>query len=494
MEPLDIARLQFGATTVYHFFFVPLTLGIAPLVAILQTLWLRTDDVRWYRLTKFFGKLMLINFSIGVVTGIVQEFQFGMNWSGYSRFVGDVFGAPLAIEGLAAFFLESTFLGLWIFGWDKLPRKVHLACVWLFAIGTWLSAYFIIAANSFMQHPVAAKFNPESGRAELHDLGALLTNPTTLAAFPHVIGGALLTGSTFVAGIAIWWMVKAQQEGDEATAKTFRKGARVALWFTVIAGIATVASGDVQAKMMFDQQPIKMSAAEAVCETERGASFSILSIGDLNNNCEEIKHVIAIPNLTSILADGDPNAEIKSLGDLQKMYEEKYGAVHESGPLKGEKIDYLPNIGVTYWSFRLMIGFAAGSAALALAGLWFTRGDRVPDMKWLKTLALIAIPTPFLANAFGWIFTEMGRQPWIVAPNPDALSGTDGVWMLVVNGVSNHPAWVVWTSLTVFTLVYGAGMVVWFKLLRDYVQEGLPTNEPEKVKDNDDDSPMSFAY
>src|SRR6476619_4520390 len=189
VSELDLARWQFGITTVYHFMFVPLTIGLAPLVAIMQTIWWRTGDERWLRLTRFFGKLFLINFAIGVVTGIVQEFQFGMNWSEYSRFVGDVFGAPLAIEGLAAFFIESTFLGLWIFGWDRLPRKVHLATIWLAAIGTWLSAYFILAANSFMQHPVGVRFNPESGRAELTSIWTLLTNSTTLATFPHTVSG-----------------------------------------------------------------------------------------------------------------------------------------------------------------------------------------------------------------------------------------------------------------------------------------------------------------
>jgi cytochrome d ubiquinol oxidase subunit I len=195
MDALDLARLQFGATTVYHFLFVPLTIGLSPLVAIMQTIWFRTGDQMWFRITRFFGKLLLINFAIGVATGIVQEFQFGMNWSEYSRFVGDVFGAPLAIEGLAAFFIESTFLGLWIFGWDRLPRKIHLLCIWMVAIGTSLSAYFIIAANSFMQHPVAARYNPETGRAELQSIGELLTNPTTLVAFPHVLSGALMTAA-----------------------------------------------------------------------------------------------------------------------------------------------------------------------------------------------------------------------------------------------------------------------------------------------------------
>ena len=214
MDALDLARWQFGIITIYHFMFVPLTIGLAPLVAIMQTCWLRTGDEKWLRLTRFFGKLLLINFAIGVVTGIVQEFQFGMNWSEYSRFVGDVFGAPLAIEGLAAFFIESTFLGLWIFGWDRLPAKIHLATIWMVAIGTWLSAYFILAANSFMQHPVGAIYNPERGRAELISIWALLTNNTALATFPHTVAGALLVAGTFVAAIGTWWAVRATRVGD----------------------------------------------------------------------------------------------------------------------------------------------------------------------------------------------------------------------------------------------------------------------------------------
>src|SRR4029079_1997174 len=209
MSALDVSRWQFGITTVYHFIFVPLTIGLAPLIAVLQTAWVITGNPAWYRLTKFFGKIFLINFAIGVATGIVQEFQFGMNWSEYSRFVGDVFGAPLALEGLVAFFMESVFIGLWIFGWGRLPKLVHLACIWLVAIGVNLSAYFIIAANSFMQHPVGVRFNPESGRAELTSTGALLTNRPALASSPRTIAGAFLTAATFVAGIAAWSAVRA---------------------------------------------------------------------------------------------------------------------------------------------------------------------------------------------------------------------------------------------------------------------------------------------
>ncbi|GAB2695744.1 cytochrome ubiquinol oxidase subunit I [Thalassiella azotivora] len=478
MDALELARLQFGVTTVYHFMFVPLTIGLAPLVAIMQTLWLRTGDLRWFRLTRFFGKLLLINFAIGVVTGIVQEFQFGMNWSEYSRFVGDVFGAPLAIEGLAAFFVESTFLGLWIFGWDRLPRAVHLACIWAVAVATWASAYFILAANSFMQHPVGVRFNPETGRAELESIWALLTNSTTLAAFPHTVMGSLLVGGTFVAGVATWWMVRSARRGDEETARTFRSATLLGLVAVLVAGAGVAVSGDVQAKLMFAQQPMKMAAAEALCDTETGAGFSVFAVGDVENRCDVRQ--VTIPGLTSWMATGDSGATLEGVRDLQERYTEQFG-----------EGDYVPVLPVTYWSFRLMIGFGVLSALLAVAGLWLTRGGRLPQHRWLARLGLWAIPAPFLANAFGWVFTEMGRQPWVVAPNP---TGVDGVWLLTADGVSGHPAWLVAVSLVAFTLVYGALAVVWFGLMRRYAAQGLPDVEPEEPLGDDEDAPLAFAY
>src|SRR6476660_5939513 len=208
---LDLARWQFAITTVYHFLFVPLTIGLSLLVAGMQTAWVRTDDDRYLRMTKFWGKPFLINFAMGVVTGIVQEFQFGMNWSDYRRFVGDIFGAPLAIEGLLAFFLESTFLGLWIFGWDRLPKKLHLACIWLASIGTLLSAYFILAANSWMQHPVGSVVNTARGRAELTDFGAVLTNSTAIGAFTHTITASFVTAGMFVLSISAWHLGRGRE-------------------------------------------------------------------------------------------------------------------------------------------------------------------------------------------------------------------------------------------------------------------------------------------
>ncbi|AEF39164.1 Cytochrome bd-type menaquinol oxidase subunit I [Hoyosella subflava DQS3-9A1] len=496
LEALDVARWQFGITTVYHFIFVPLTIGLAPLVAVMQTMWMVTGKDHWYRLTKFFGKLFLINFALGIVTGIVQEFQFGMNWSEYSRFIGDVFGAPLALEGLAAFFIESTFLGLWIFGWGRLPRLVHLATIWMVAIGVNASAYFIIVANSFMQHPVGAVFNEETGRAELTSIWELLTNPTALAAFPHTIAGSFLTAATFVAGVGGWWMVRRMRQAktaapeeaaeyEEEARTMWRPVTRLALGVMIASGFALAVTGDIQAKLMFEQQPMKMASAEALCHTERGAEFSLLTIGDHNNDCENVRHILAVPGLTSFLATNDFNAELMGVVELQEMYSERYG-----------EANYQPNLFITYWSFRLMIGLAFGSAALALAGLWVTRRGRVPDQEWFGKLAIFAIPTPFLANSFGWIFTEMGRQPWVVVPN---LTGVDQVRLMTADAVSNHSAGLVLASLITFTLVYGALAVVWFYLLRRYVLEGPLEHDKHPHKHDDDESgddvkPLSFAY
>src|SRR6266542_6295862 len=280
MDAIDLARWQFGITTVYHFLFVPITIGLSALVAGLHTAWYRTGNVKYRRMTQFWGKLFLINFAMGVVTGIVQEFQFGMNWSDYSRFVGDIFGAPLAIEGLLAFFLESTFLGLWIFGWDRLPKKLHLATIWLASIGTLLSAYFILAANSWMQHPVGYAVNSDRGRAELHSIWAVLSNSTTLVTFPHTITACFLTAGAFVLAISAWHLRRRHQQD------VFRPSLRLGAWVVLIAGVGVLVTGDMQARIMTEQQPMKMAAAEALYNTAKPASFSVFTIGSLDGREE----------------------------------------------------------------------------------------------------------------------------------------------------------------------------------------------------------------
>jgi len=493
VDALTLARWQFGITTVYHFIFVPLTIGLSTLVAIMQTLWVRSGKTEWLRLTKYFGKLLLINFAIGVATGIVQEFQFGMNWSEYSRFVGDIFGAPLAMEALAAFFIESTFLGLWIFGWDKLPKRVHLATIWLVAGSTTLSAFFILSANSWMQHPVGATFNPATGRAEMHDLGAVVTNPTVLAAFPHTIAAAFLTAGTFVAAVCTLWMVRLVRRGDTDRARAvYRPGLRLGLVAIVISGIVVAGSGHWQAQLMFRQQPMKMAAAEGLVNTETRVPLSLLTVGSLNNDPASVQHLVQIPCLTSILADNTCNSTLKGVADLQKQYEQKYGT----------GVDYIPNLAVTYWSFRLMMAFAAFAALLALMTLWLTRKGRVSDNVWLRPVAIAALPTIFLASSAGWIFTEMGRQPWVVAPNPNP-EGADMVWQLTMRGVSTQvSAGSVVTSLVLFTLLYGVLAVAWYRLMRRYVaggvdDAGLGADTPADGGEGtttDVDRPLSFAY
>ncbi len=491
-DALDLARWQFGVTTVYHFIFVPLTIGLSTLVAIMQTLWVRRADKRWLRLTKFFGKLLLINFAIGIATGIVQEFQFGMNWSEYSRFVGDIFGAPLALEALIAFFVESTFLGLWIFGWDKLPKRVHLATIWLVAGASTVSAYFILSANSWMQHPVGAQFDPETGRATMVDLGAVLTNPTVLAAFPHTVGAAFLTAGTFVAAICAWWMVRLVRAGDEAKAReVYRPGLQLGLVVMVVSAAVVALSGHWQGQLMFSQQPMKMAAAEAHMDTSSQVPMSLFAVGDLSNNPESVRRYVEIPGVTSFLATNHWDAELQGVNDLQRLYEEKYGA----------GVDYVPNLAVTFWSFRLMIGFALFAGVLALLALWLTRQGRVSDNPWLRRAALWSLPTIFLASSAGWIFTEMGRQPWVVAPNPNP-EGVDMVWQLTARGVSAQvgPVSVV-LSLVLFTLLYGVLAVAWYRLMHRYTVGGVEDDPHDPSPDNpanratdEADQPLSFAY
>ncbi len=467
MDPLGVARWQFGITTVYHFLFVPITIGLGFLVAGLQTAWYRTNNDKYLRLTKYFGKLFLINFAMGVVTGIVQEFQFGMNWSDYSRFVGDIFGAPLAIEGLLAFFLESTFLGLWIFGWDRLPKKVHLATIWTAATGTLLSAYFILAANSFMQNPVGYKFNPETGRAELTDFVAVLTNKVALVTFPHTIAGAFITAGGLVLGVAIWNLVRRPHRDTDA----FRSAAKLGAAVVVVAAIGLAVSGDFQARVMTEVQPMKMAAAEAQYDTKEGASFSIFTVGTPDGT--EEKFSIRIPKMLSFMATQSFDGKVEGINDLQSAYEAKYGPG-----------DYTPNVAVTYWSFRFMIGIGMAGAVIALfAWRKLRKGTSFGERPWWFAAAVMLPLTGLIGNSLGWIFTEMGRQPWIVFGLMPTAAG-------VSPGVS---AAEVWISLIGFTLLYGVLAVIEVKLLVRTIKSGLPTidQSPETA---DEERPLAFAY
>lgn len=465
MDVLDLARWQFGITTVYHFFFVPLTIGMSVMVAGLQTAWWRTGEEKYLKLTKFFGKLFLINFAMGVATGIVQEFQFGMNWSDYSRFVGDIFGAPLAIEGLLAFFLESTFLGLWIFGWDRLRPGLHLACIWIAALGTVLSAWFILAANSFMQNPVGYTFNADKGRAELTDFDAVMTNKVLLVTFPHQIVGCFMVAGAFVAGVALWQLMSRSDE-DDAFRSAFRVGAIVLL----VSGLGTIVSGDFQGKVMTEVQPMKMAAAEALYEDAQPAPFSAFTVGTLDGT--EPLYQLEVPRLLSFLSTGNFSDEVRGINSLQAEYEQTYGPG-----------DYRPNIPVTYWTFRAMITAGGIAMLAAVIMLWSLRGGRTPRSRWMLRAATVLPLLPLAANSFGWIFTEMGRQPWVVfGLMPTAAGVSPGTTMTEVI-----------TSLSAFTLLYGALAVVEVRLLLRYIAAGLPEIEPPTDPD-DADAPLAFAY
>ncbi|AWB83894.1 cytochrome ubiquinol oxidase subunit I [Corynebacterium liangguodongii] len=468
LDLVDLSRWQFGITTVYHYIFVPLTIGLAPIVAIMQTVWQVSGRSQWYRATRFFGNLFLINFAMGIVTGLVQEFQFGMNWSEYASFVGDVFGAPLAFEGLAAFFFESVFLGVWIFGWGRIPRWAHLASIWTVAVAVNVSAYFIIVANSFMQHPVGARFNPETRRAELTDLWALLTNSTALQAFPHAVFASWMLAGTFVCGISGWWMVRERRRGNvDIATRTWRTCTRFGAWVILVATAGVTLTGDALAKLMFIQQPMKMASAEALCRTETDPAFSVLSVSTMNN-CETAVHLIDVPYVLSFLAKGEfSGVTLQGAMDLNEYYQQLYGPG-----------DYIPNLFVTYWSFRLMIGFMVVPVIMAIIALWMTRRRRVPSQRWIELACLAALPAPWLSNFSGWVFTEMGRQPWVVHPNPafqgaPAPNGEDSINLLVDFGVSHHQPWQVLVSMSIFTLLYGALAIVWFHLMRRYARYGL---------------------
>jgi cytochrome bd ubiquinol oxidase subunit I len=460
MSTLDLSRWQFGITTVYHFIFVPLTIGLSLLVACLQTAWLVRKDPAYLRLTKFFGRLFLINFAVGVVTGIVLEFQFGMNWSAYSKFVGDVFGAPLAMEGLLAFFMESTFLGLWIFGWNKLSPRLHLATIWLAAIGTSLSAYFILAANAWMQHPVGYTVNPVTHRAELTSIVALLTNSTALASWPHVFFASfLITGAVVIAAAA--WHLRHPSEQAGADRALFRRVLRIGLCITLAAAIATAVTGDVQARLMDSQQPMKMAAAEALYNTESPASFSLFTIGSLSGNQELWS--IRVPDLLSLIATLDPHGTVQGINNVERAYIKKYGPG-----------DYKPYIPVTYWSFRLMIGFGLLAGLLALIGLWLTRRRReIPHGSWFYRIAIWGVVLPYLGTTSGWIFTEMGRQPWTVF-------GVLKTQQSVSPGVT--PSSVI-ISMAVFTLLYAGIAVVAGRLAVRHIQAGVPTESETGTPD-----------
>ncbi len=440
----DLARWQFATTSIYHFLFVPVTIGLAFLVAVLQTSWHRNGKPEYKRLTRFFGNLLLINVAIGVVTGLVQEFEFGMNWSTYSRFVGDVFGGPLAMEGLAAFFLESTFLGLWLFGWDRLPKRVHLACIWLVAIGAMLSAMFIMAANSWMQHPVGYALN-KAGQPQLNNIGALFTNPTFLWGYVHVLLASLVTGSLIMLAVSAWYLRKGRE------VESFRQSASLSLAVLIPTIVLALFVGSELGVVEAKYQPMKIAAAEAQWSTCQPCSFSLFQIGGGNND-QTPSQIIEIPHLLSLLATNSWNGKVIGLNQLQAEYTAKYGPGN-----------YVPDVFIQYWSMRVMAYLAALVLMLALWGAWLLHRGKLESSKWFLRVSVWAVFTPFLMNTAGWMLTENGRQPWIVQglmktinANSPSVTSTD-----------------IWISLFVFVAIYAALGAADLVLMLRYSRKGL---------------------
>jgi cytochrome d ubiquinol oxidase subunit I len=442
---VDLARIQFATTSIYHFFFVPLTLGLGPIVAVMQTMWHRTRDERWLRLTHFFGTLFLINFAIGVATGLVQEFQFGMNWSIYSKFVGNVFGAPLAIEGLAAFFLEATFLGLWIFGWNRLSPRLHLATLWIAVVGTWLSAYFILVANSWMQDPVGYKI--VNGEAQLTSVWELLTNRWVFWAYGHTIMAGLTAGAAVVFGVCCWHFVRGRNQ------ELFRPAAKLALIVLVPVAGFNLWFGSHFGILVTELQPMKISAAEAQWDDCERCAFSLFQIGGFTESDQTPTFSIQVPGLLSFLSTGSFDGKVSGLTELNQEYERMYG-----------RGNYIPPVRTIYWSMRVMAYAGSLVALVALVGALLLWKRRLERLKWFLWLGVATMFLPFVAITAGWMLTEIGRQPWIVQgllKTADANSPAVSSAMLVF-------------SLAVFVVLYLLLLVVDVWLMRRYAKVDPP--------------------
>jgi cytochrome d ubiquinol oxidase subunit I len=444
MDVLLLARLQFAITIIYHFFFVPLTLGLSLAVAILETIYVITGKEIYKQLTKFWGKLFLINFAIGVVTGIVQEFQFGMSWSEYSRFVGDIFGAPLAIEALLAFFLESTFLGLWIFGWDKLSKGLHVTTIWLVAIGSSISALWILIANAFMQHPVG--YAIEDGRAVLTDFSKVVFNLPIFSHYPHVLCAGLVTVAFFMLGISAYHLLRHNET------EFFRISFRMAAIIGVIGTIAVGVFGHAQGQEINRTQPMKLASLEALYETEDPASLSLITIE--NPLTDSLIVDIRVPYVLSFMEYNRFTGEVIGINQLQAQYEQQYGPG-----------DYVPPPFILYWSFRAMVGTGLLMILISLFALFIDLRNFYGKYPWFFKLLPFTIALPYLANTTGWILTEVGRFPWVVY---ELVKLQDGVSKVVTGGMFL-------TSLIGFILVYGLLITATLYLMFKFAKAG-PAN------------------
>ena len=439
MDPVILSRWQFAITTIYHFFFVPVTLGLSLFLAILETKYVISGDETYKKMVKFWGKIFLINFAIGIVTGIVQEFHFGLNWSEYARFMGDIFGAPLAIEGLMAFFLESTFIGIWIFGWDKISKQAHAAAIWMVAIGSNISALWILIANSFMQNPVG--YSIRNGRAEMTDFWALVRNPNVWHQFPHVLTAGISVGGFLVMAFSAWHLLQNKPE----TKDFFRRSFQWAAVFALIGSLSVGLIGHAQGQFLAKNQSMKISAMEGHWETEQPGSFSVIALIDEKN--QQNTFDLKIPKALSFLLFNDFSSEVIGIKELQAEAEVLYGPG-----------DYIPPVTLLYWTSRTMIGIGLLMILISGLALLWSQKDTIEKRSWFLKLLIPAGLLPTIAITAGWLVAETGRWPWIVhglqkiedAVSPSITAGN------------------ILFSLVSFLILYGVLAVVGVSLILKY--------------------------
>ncbi|HEY2890805.1 MAG TPA: cytochrome ubiquinol oxidase subunit I [Dongiaceae bacterium] len=503
LSVVDLSRLQFALTAMYHFLFVPLTIGLSLLIAIMESVYVMTRREIWREMTKFWGLLFGINFAMGVATGIPMEFQFGTNWAYYAHYVGDIFGAPLAIEGMMAFFLEASFIGLFFFGWNRLSRVEHLVVTWLVALGSNLSALWILIANGWMQYPVGAFFNPVTMRMEVSSFFDVLFNPVAQAKFVHTVSAGYVTGSIFVMAVSAWYMLRGRN------LEFAKRSMTVAASFGLASALSVVVLGDESGYTAGQNQKMKIAAIEAMWETEPApASFTIFGIPDLPNRTTHYE--IKVPWALGLIATRSLNTEVPGIKNLVeanavriksgmiayaallrlRVYQDDPGAkaalaehvadlgyglllkryapnVFDATSEQIEKAawDTVPNVPVLFWGFRFMVGIGFFFIAFFALSFWFSAKRQFQKYRWYLRIALFALPLPWISSELGWVVAENGRQPWTI----------DGVLPTYLS-VSSVPAGDVWFSLGGFALFYGLLAIVELYLMFKYIRLG-----PEKA-------------
>ena len=486
---VDWSRLQFALTAGYHWIFVPLTLGLAMIMATMETIYVIKGDEFWKRTAKFWMKLFAINFAVGIATGIILEFEFGTNWSNYSWFVGDIFGAPLAIEGIFAFFMEATFFAVMFFGWEKVGKRFHLASTWFTGIGAAISAVWILVANSWMQHPVGMEFNPDTVRHEMVDFWALVLNPVAVSKFFHSWFSGWMTGAIFVIGISCWYLLRGRER------RFALSSIRVAAIVGIIGTLAVMFSGDSSAVHVSKYQPMKLAAAEGLEDGCTRAPFSIvpgvevpgvlsiLATHDIDGYVPGINNIL--DGYTTPGGETYPSAEekmergkmaIEAFGQYRALKESDPEAAAEAREVLEENIDYfgygyidsreelVPNIPLVYWAFRIMVGFGGLLLLLMFVVLWAERRKRLEGMRWLQWASLLSIPLVYLAGQAGWIVAEAGRQPWVI----EGLLPTKAA-------VSSVSVGAVQTTFFLFVAIFTLFLAIEIRILIKAIKEGPKT-------------------